>query len=99
MFPLIIILGVGYLLNDKKVHFYSLPLVVIGWAIALYHNLLYYKLIMPEFTPCTGGVSCTERQLDLFGFLSIPLMSLLSFSVLFILIILHYKQRETDETR
>lgn len=99
MFPMAIILSVGFLTEDKKVHLYSLPLLGIGWVISAYHNLLYYKFITPVITPCTGGVSCTERQLDLFGFLSIPLMSLISFSILFILISLHMYQGRKNETR
>lgn len=99
MFPLAVILAVGFLTEDKKVHLYSLPLIGIGAVISIYHNLLYYNIITPTITPCTGGVSCTERQLDLFGFLSIPLMSLISFSILFILISIHTYQGKQNETR
>ncbi len=99
MFPLVVVLGVGFLLKDKNIHFYSLPLVIIGGLIAGYHNLLYYKWISTELIPCTGGVSCTERQLDLFGFLSIPMMSLISFIILAVLLILNYKKDSLNETR
>lgn len=98
MFPLVFILGAGFLLKDHKIHIYALPLILVGWLISVYHNLLYYKFITPTITPCTSGISCTERQLDLFGFLSIPLMSFLSFSVLFILMFIHYKQGKQRET-
>ena len=89
MFPLVMILWVGFSKEDQNIHLYSLPLIIVGLLIAIYHNLLYYKLITPSITPCTSGVSCTERQLDLFGFLSIPLMSLIGFLVLLTLILLH----------
>lgn len=92
MYPLVVVLGIGFILKDKRVHIYALPLTAVGMAIATYHNLLYYKWIEAALVPCTGGVSCTERQLDLFGFLSIPLMSLISFVALFILLTLNYKK-------
>lgn len=92
MFPLVAILWVGFSLEDKKIHLYALPLIIMGWLIAAYHNLLYYKWISPTLSPCTSGVSCTERQLDLLGFISIPLMSFFGFSFLFILILLHRKR-------
>lgn len=92
MFPLVITLGVGFLLKDPKAAYYSFPLMTAGWLIAFYHNLLYYKFISAALAPCTSGVSCTEKQLDLFGFLSIPLMSLVSFSILIALLILHFRK-------
>lgn len=96
MFPLVFILWIGYSHEDKKVHLYSLPLIVVGWLIAAYHNLIYYKIMASEIIPCTSGISCTERQLNLFGFISIPLMSLVGFSILFILIYLHIKQQDKN---
>ncbi len=92
MFSLVPVLWVGFSKEDPDVHQYALPLIGIGLLIAVYHNLLYYKVISAALTPCTSGVSCTERQLDLLGFISIPLMSLVSFLGLLILILLHRKQ-------
>jgi disulfide bond formation protein DsbB len=54
---------------------------VAGLLTAAYHNLLYYGFIPETITPCAQGISCTERQLEVFGF-SIPLMSLTTFVAL-----------------
>ena len=101
MFPLVIILGVGYSLEDRNINLYSVPFVLLGLVISIYHNLLYYKWITPAITPCSSGVSCTERQLELFGFLSIPLMSLMSFLILLICLLLHQnilkKEKQSNE--
>lgn len=99
MFPLVLTLGASYLIQDSKFHYYNLPLVMIGWCIAVYHNLLYYKWIPATLSPCTSGVSCTERQLDLFGFLSIPLMSLLGFTGILILLMWHFRQGALSEKK
>lgn len=82
MFPLLIILTVGILIKDVKVHLYILPLSIIGFIISIYHNLLYYKIIPENISPCIQGVSCTTKYIEWFGFITIPLLSLLSFAII-----------------
>lgn len=88
LFPLVIILATGLFPVDKKVVKYALPLAIAGWLTALYHNLLYSGIIPESIQPCSQGVSCTEDYIDLFGFLTIPMLSLLSFSAIIALLIL-----------
>ena len=92
LFPLVIILTTGLFPFDKRVVVYALPLAIVGWLTALYHNLLYSGIIPQELQPCSQGVSCTEKYIDLFGFLTIPMLSLLSFSAIIILLILLKKR-------
>jgi hypothetical protein len=73
---------------DKSVVKYALPLTVAGWLIALFQNLLIAGIIPENIQPCTQGVSCTEEYIDLFGFLTIPMLSLLSFSMIIALLII-----------
>lgn len=94
MFPLILILGVGFSTQDPRNHFYSLPLSIAGWLLATYHNLLYYKWIPETLSPCSAGASCTEKQLEIWGFIGIPLMSWLGFTAILILLWLHQKQQK-----
>ena len=87
LFPLILILGVGLFSIDKGVVKYALPLAAAGWLTALYHSLLYSEIIPKSIQPCSKGVSCTEKYIDLFGFLTIPMLSLLSFSAIITLLL------------
>lgn len=90
LFPLVFIFTTGLFFFDKSVVRYSLPLAAAGWLVALYHNLLYSGVIPEKLQPCSKGVSCTEEYINLFGFLTIPMLSLLSFStVLALLLILN----------
>ena len=82
MFPLVIILLIGLFHFDKNIIKYALPLAIIGWGFAFYHYLLYSGIIPESVQPCSQGVSCTETYLDLFGFLTIPMLSLISFSII-----------------
>jgi disulfide bond formation protein DsbB len=93
LFPLVIILAVGLFPFDRGVVKYALPLAITGWLIAAYHNLLYAGIIPEGMQPCSKGVSCTEEYIDLFGFLSIPMLSLLSFTVIIILLTILTRRR------
>ncbi len=95
MYPLVVIIGSGIIMRDRQVKFYALPFCLIGLAISIYHNLLYYGIISESLTPCTAGVPCTSKQLELFGFITIPLMSLATFIVL-TLCLLFYKKRAEE---
>ena len=86
MFPLVIILLVGLFPFDKNMIKYALRLALAGWGFALYHYLLYSGFIPESIQPCSQGVSCSETYLDLFGFLTIPMLSLISFSTLVVLL-------------
>lgn len=89
MYPLLVILTVGILRKDRAVHQYALPLSLVGLAIAVYHNLLYYNIIPESLAPCVQGISCTTRQLEWFGFITIPLMSLTAFILITIYMVIH----------
>ena len=81
MYPLAAIATVGLLTRDAGVVRYAWPLAAAGLALAAYHNLLYYGVIPESITPCSEGVSCTERQIEWFGVVTIPLMALLAFAL------------------
>ena len=88
MFPLVILLLVGLFPFDKSIIKYALPLALTGWGFAFYHYLLYSGFIPESLQPCSQGVSCSETYLDLFGFLTIPMLSLISFSTLITLLVI-----------
>jgi disulfide bond formation protein DsbB len=88
LFPLVLILPAGLFPFDRKVVKFALPLAVAGWLTALYHNLLYAGIIPESIQPCSQGVSCTEEYIELFGLLSIPMLSFLSFSTIAALLII-----------
>ncbi|HQZ96957.1 MAG TPA: disulfide oxidoreductase [Pyrinomonadaceae bacterium] len=88
LYPLVVIIGIGIAMRDRNVTRYALPICLIGLAIAVYHNLLYIGLIPESITPCTEGVPCNAKQLELLGFITIPLMALGGFVSIAICLIL-----------
>lgn len=95
MYPLVLILATSILCKDALARIYGLPLTLSGLVISIYHNLLYYKVIPDSIKPCTSGVSCTAKQIDWFGFVTIPLLSMIAFIVVTFCLILGIPEKSS----
>ena len=82
MFPLAVVLTVALFPLDPKVIRYAAPLAAAGWLVALFHVLLTKGYIPETMTPCTQGIPCSQIDAQWFGFLTVPMLSLLSFSAI-----------------
>ena len=89
MYPLVVILAVGIWKKDKNTWAFVLPLSVTGLLIAAYHNLLYYNIIPEATAPCEIGISCTTKYIEIFGFVTIPLLSFLGFLLITVFVLIH----------
>lgn len=92
MYPIVFIIAIGALRKDNGVYLYVLPLSITGFIIAIYHNLLYYKIIPESIQPCINGVSCTTKFIEWFGFITIPFLSLVAFFIINVCMILYIIQ-------
>jgi disulfide bond formation protein DsbB len=89
MYPQVILLGMGYARKDKTIGLYSIVLSSLGAIIALYHYLLQIGTI-GEILPCTTvgySVSCAEKFVMSYGYITIPMMSLSAFLLILLLMI------------
>lgn len=91
IYPLVVIIPVGILALDKNIYKYILSLTIPGMFVAFYHYLLYIKVLPDSIAPCSNGVSCTTRLIEWFGFVNIPLLSLLSFLFITLLMLIYRK--------
>lgn len=82
MYPLAIILGVAAYRNDRGIRPYVLPLAVIGLLIAIYQYLEQMVPGIARIAPCTVGVPCSNRDIDLLGFITFPLLSICAFALI-----------------
>lgn len=96
MYPLVLIIATGIIARDGRMRAYGLPLCLAGLAVAVYHNLLYYGVIPESLTPCSQGASCTERQIEWLGFITIPLMGLASFAAVALCLIFYRPETEKE---
>jgi disulfide bond formation protein DsbB len=95
MFPLVLILPLGLFPYDAKVIRYALPLTLVGWAIAFFQVLLVAGVIPEGLKPCSQGVPCSEVQIQWLGFVNIPLLSFVAFSVMNALLFVARKRSPT----
>jgi disulfide bond formation protein DsbB len=86
LYPLVLILALGLFPYDPRVVRYAGALAGLGWLVALYHVLLVAGIVPERAQPCVQGVPCSETHISLLGFLSIPVMSLLTFTVVGVLL-------------
>jgi len=82
IYPIVVIIIVGLIRNDKKLYHYVLPLGIIGWLIAFYHVLLQNDIVSETSITCDITASCGSKYVNYFGFMSIPVMALIAFSVI-----------------
>lgn len=84
MYPLVVLLTVGILRNDRGVHWYVLPLSLAGMAVSLYHFLMVLQVIPPA--PCTGVPCAIDYLAPLFtgalGFIRIPSLAFAAFTII-----------------
>lgn len=92
MYPLVIMLLIALFISDTKVTPYALALSLGGLFFAIYHNLLYYKILPESAQPCSQGVSCTSDYINWFGFITIQFLSLVAFLLITVSLIL-FKQK------
>jgi disulfide bond formation protein DsbB len=91
----VLILPLGLFPYDAKVIRYALPLTLVGWAIAFFQVLLVAGVIPEGLKPCSQGVPCSEVQIQWLGFVNIPLLSFVAFSVMNALLFVARKRSPT----
>ena len=92
MYPLVFLFLVNLLYPDDKIFKYSFPLVIVGLLISIYHNLLIYKIIPENLSPCVNGIPCSVDYLNYLGFITIPLLSFFAYTTILILLILYRRK-------
>lgn len=76
IYPQVVLYAIALLKEDRAIFRYTFALSLIGVGFALYHNYLDFG--GAAIIACDASVSCTARYVNEFGFVTIPLMSLLS---------------------
>ncbi len=84
MYPQVLLLGLACLKKDKNIIDYSLVMITIGWLISLYHNYIYYTARPTSF--CSIIAPCTQSYVTGFGYISIPFMAIIAFTMIGLLL-------------
>ena len=79
MYPLVILLGMAMYKDDFSIASYALPFSIIGACFSMYHYLVQKVSFMQVYEPCRVGIPCSSDYLNVFGFITIPLIALIAF--------------------
>jgi disulfide bond formation protein DsbB len=79
MYPLVVVLGVGWFRRDKAVWMTALPFVVVGVPLSLYHWLVERVPSFAEGTACSIDAPCSAPYFEKLGFVTLAWMCMSSF--------------------
>lgn len=74
MYPMVFVLGLGWMFRDADVARVTLPLPVLGLATSIYHVVIQLRPHL-DVVSCSSEVPCTARYVAVFGWISIPVMA------------------------
>jgi len=88
-YPLAWIIPVSLARKDARSGFiYALPFAAIGWLLSLYQSLLQWGAFANGgIIPCNLDNPCSVKQINIFGFVTIPFLSFLGFTVILLCLI------------
>lgn len=86
MYPLAVILLVGAIRRDRSIRYYGLPLSIIGLGISVWHILVQNVSALRGVGACDPDNPCSAKLVDLFGFVSIPVMAAAGFFLISVLL-------------
>ncbi|MCK1975999.1 disulfide bond formation protein B [Jeotgalicoccus huakuii] len=85
MYPIVILSLIGVIQEDNNVRLYARVMSGIGILVSTYHYGLQKIPALGESANACMGVSCTVQYINWGGFITIPLLALTAFIIIFIL--------------
>jgi disulfide bond formation protein DsbB len=99
MYPMAVVLLVGAIRREFQVKYYALPLALIGFAMSVYHVFVQWFPTL-EGTSCDPNNPCSNKFVEIFGFVTIPFMAGAGFILIAVLLGFYVNQtaipKETD---
>ncbi|MFA6304310.1 MAG: disulfide bond formation protein B [Patescibacteria group bacterium] len=94
MYPLPLLILMALIRKEIWIKPYALAMSVIGQVISLYHYFLQvgtlYNIPVNSLAPCSDvgvSISCTSFSFIRFGYITIPMMSFIAFSLITIILL------------
>lgn len=98
MYPIFIISTVSLVCKIKIRKAFIFGLSIPGMLFAIYHYLMQTFGLFKEISACTGASKpCDVVDIALFGFITIPLLSLVSFLIINILLLNSFGAKEIKQ--
>lgn len=103
LYPQVIIFAVALYRHGRQssagydIFYYSTPMAIIGCLFSIYHILLQQGIIAAGVNCLqSGGVSCAKIDIQVFGFLTMPMMALIlgiALSLIGIMVLTHQAKK------
>lgn len=84
MYPLPVILGIAISRKDFGISLYTMILSTIGACISTYHILIQKVPFFTDHAVTCGRIPCTGQYINWLGFITIPVLALTAFIIIFI---------------
>jgi disulfide bond formation protein DsbB len=85
MYPLVLLLGMAAVRRDASIRPYVLALAAIGALISTYHVAVQRLPGLPSGS-CSLAAPCSAIQVEVFGFITIPVLALVAFLTVIVLV-------------
>jgi disulfide bond formation protein DsbB len=96
MYPLSLLLGIAAFRGDVNVaKRYFIGLSAVGLGLAIYHYQL--ERIPSEPTVCGSAVPCNVAVINIFGFISVPFLSMAAFALISTLLLMARGRSDDEE--
>jgi len=91
MYPLAPILAIATVRRDTDVARYVLPIAVVGAGLSIYHVQL--QAFPDQGSACSLDAPCTAKWVEALGFVTIPVMALISFLLIIALTVAAFRHQ------
>lgn len=93
MYPEVLLFGLALYKKDRNILPYALMLAAIGEFIALYHYIIQLGLLPAPCTVSGYSVSCAQKFVLQFGYITIPVMAFTAFVMIIFITVYGKKQK------
>ncbi|MHA6261222.1 disulfide oxidoreductase [Sporosarcina sp. CAU 1771] len=96
MYPIVLISGIALFQKNAKIALTLAIFSAVGGSISLYHYGIQKLQYLQDSAPACGDISCTGFYINVFGFITIPFLALLAFTLIFITSLLMMKWQKEN---
>ncbi|MEG0260184.1 MAG: disulfide oxidoreductase [Lysinibacillus sp.] len=82
MYPIVIITTIAYIQKNARIALTTAVFACIGGGFSLYHYSIQKFKFLTEAAPSCGTVSCTGQYINWLGFITIPFLALVAFTLI-----------------
>ncbi len=107
IFPMVLLLGIASLRNDKSIKLYIIVLALLGTAVSVYHWIVHMigiygsQASADSLVPCDPDsliTSCSKTEILEYGFITIPFMAISTLLLVIVLMLFIKNKRSTFDT-